>query len=115
MKELTAETPILYKLFAECTVDDNGVALFGHSTAVVDVLDNKGNTVLNHCVMQGHTYVNPDVGTVLRVYCGNDSELLLVRVYTADDASGVKGKKAIYVTAYSPMEECRYTRTYTIT
>lgn len=102
----------MYKLFKDCTVDANGVALFGHSTAVVDVLDNKGNTVLNHCVMQEHTYINPNVGAVLCVYCGSD--ILLVRVYIADDNSGVKGKQAIYVSAYSPTEECRYTRTYTV-
>lgn len=110
LKELTADTPLLYSFFANCDLTPNGVTLFGRSTAVVDVLDNKGVMSLNHCIMQEHTYVNPAADSVLRVYVQN--AVLLVRVYTADDNSGVKGKRAVYVTAYSPNEGCRYTKMF---
>lgn len=112
LKEITIDTPLLYKFFANCELTPNGVKLFGRNTVVVDVIDNKGVTALNHCIIQEQTYVNPAADNILRVYMQN--AVLLVRVYTADDNSGVKGKKAVYVTAYSPNEDCRYTKMFPV-
>lgn len=105
LKELR-DSARLTAFFSNIKTTPNGISLFGGRECVVDILDSSGNTVYKQCLMATGTLINPNTDTTLRVYM--DDSMLLVRTYIADDSSGVKGRRALYITAYSVADDCRY-------
>ena len=105
LKELR-DSARLTAFFSNIKTTPNGISLFGGRECVVDILDSNGNTVYKQCLMAAGTLINTNTATTLRVYM--DDSMLLVRTYIADDSSGVKGREALYITAYSVADDCRY-------
>lgn len=116
--DLKSETDsaMIVKILSVCSYNQ-GVINFGDVAQYVgfcDIFNEDGILLYCNVPIDRNMTCNPAVPLTLRLHNAQNNVVYVMRIWCGDDSSGIKGRKAMYISVFDAQEMVRYRKVITM-